>query len=231
MTKDKSLKRTFSELEAERERTWSSSALQVNRNQRRTLVEGFAERRHVAPGDVLGEASLVEVDAGKFVLADVLSQGPAVLIFFRFAGCPACNLALPHYERTLAAEVRFRGGFLVAISPQLPERLVEIKRRHGLSFAVASDPGNALAQRLGITYSFDEPSRQAALSKGQPIGDVTGTGTWELPMPAVLIVDRAAIVRFVDVSPDWLARTEFETVLDALDRLVPGDAGAQRRVA
>jgi len=138
MTADKSLKRTFSELEAERERTWSSSALQVNRNQRRTLVEGFAERRHVAPGDVLGEASLVEVDAGKFVLADVLSQGPAVLIFFRFAGCPACNLALPHYERTLAAEVRFRGAFLVAISPQLPERLVEIKRRHGLSFAVAS---------------------------------------------------------------------------------------------
>ncbi len=72
---------------------------------------------------------------------------------------------------------------LVAVSPQVPERLVEIKTRHHLQLQVTSDPDNNLGRRLGILYSFDEASRKAALAKGNFIGDTTGTGTWELPQP------------------------------------------------
>jgi peroxiredoxin len=46
---------------------------------------------------------------------------------------------------------------------------------------------------------------------------VTGTNSWTLPQPTILVIDTDATVRFVDVSPDWLARTEAETVLAALD--------------
>jgi peroxiredoxin len=221
------LSEQFKALEIEREKSWSPEALRINRDQRRRLVAALGDRRRVQAGDAIGEATLIDVVDGPVALGQLHADGPLVLVFFRFAGCPACNIALPHYDRQLAPGVRARGGRLVAISPQVPERLVAIRDRHALSFAVASDPGNALATRLGVTYAFDNASRAAAIAAGRPIGEVTGTGTWELPMPSVLIVDQAGIVRFAEISPDWLERTEAGPILAVLDALAP----ESRRVA
>ena len=131
----------------------------------------------------------------------------------------ACNIALPYYQRQLQPELERLGTTLVAVSPQVPERLVEIKRRHDLSFLVASDKDNALGRRFGVTFTSDEASQRAALAKGRSLGEVTGTGTWELPMPTVVVIGQDRVVRFVDVAPDWLARTEAEPVLDAVRAL------------
>lgn len=218
-----SLIEKFQSLEAEREKSWSPDALRVNREQRQRLVAELGDRRRVQVGDAIGQATLIDAADGPVALDRLHAEGPLVLIFFRFAGCPACNIALPHYDRELAPGVHARGARLVAVSPQVPDRLVEIRERHGLSFAVASDPGNALAARLGVTYEYDEASRATAIAAGRPIGDVTGTGTWELPMPSVLVVDREGIIRFADISPDWMDRTEAGPILATLDALATGD--------
>ena len=195
------------------------AALQININQRKTLVETADRSKFVKAGDVVEPFSLPEVSGGVVTLNRLLQTGPVVLIFFRFEGCPACNLALPYYQRNLLPGLRRAGASLVAISPQVPERLVEIKKRHALDFQVASDIGNELGRRFGILYTFDEASRQSALANKRPIGEVTGTGTWELPMPTAVLIDRERNVRFADVHPDWLLRTEAEPILAALDAL------------
>jgi peroxiredoxin len=138
-----------------------------------------------------------------------------VLIFFRFAGCPACNLALPYYDRQLLPHLAAAGIPLVAVSPHLPDKgLGDIRTRHALGFPVAADRDNRLGRRFGITFSRGE------VPAGQPtpgwIGELTGTGTAELPQPAVLIIDADRIVRFVSISPDWLVRTEAPEILAAL---------------
>ncbi|MEJ0023346.1 MAG: peroxiredoxin-like family protein [Alphaproteobacteria bacterium] len=115
----------------------------------------------------------------------MLAEGPLVLIFFRFATCPACNIAIPHYSRNLAPRLRELGARLVAVSPQIPERLVDIKRKHDLDMTIATDWDNRLARHFGILYTYDEDSQRLALAGGAPIGEVTGTGTWELPMPTL----------------------------------------------
>jgi peroxiredoxin len=191
----------------------------VNIDQRRTLVETADRSRFVKAGDVVAPFSVPEVDGATLQLERLLEQGPLVLIFFRFEGCPACNLALPYYQRNLLPGLRKHGASLIALSPQVPERLVAIKQRHALEFAVASDLDNTLGRRFGILYSFDEASRKSALANGRPIGDVTGTGTWELPMPTAIVIDRARVVRFADVHPDWLLRTEAEPILEAVAAL------------
>ncbi len=96
------------------------------------------------------------------------------------------------------------------LSPQVAEKLAEIKRKHDLAFLVAADRDNRLGRRFGILYSYDEASRRSSLESGAPIGEVAGTGAWELPMPSVIVLDRSGTVRFADVSPDWLVRTEPE---------------------
>lgn len=213
-----SLHQIFRDLHAERVRTFDPAVLQVNIDQRKTLVDTADRAGFVKAGDTLPAFILPEVDGGELGLEALVQRGPAVFIFFRFEGCPACNLALPYYQRNLWPSLKEWGVPLVAVSPQVPSKLVAIKRRHSLEFSVASDLGNTLGRQLGILYSFDDASRKQSLAHGRPIGEVTGTGTWELPMPTVIVVDRNRVVRFADVHPDWLIRTEAAPILEAVEQ-------------
>ncbi len=215
-----SLNRQLADLHAERVATWAPAALQINIDQRQRLVDEARPGDYVQVGDELDPFTLLNVEGGELSRDLLLADGPAVLIFFRFAGCPACNIALPYYARQLYPRLRELGVPLVAVSPQVPERLVEIKTRHTLPLLVASDPDNNLGRRLGILYSFDEASRNAALAKGNHIGETTGTGTWELPQPTVVVIAGDGTVAYVEVSPDWLVRTEAEPVLQVVERLL-----------
>ncbi|MCW0001141.1 AhpC/TSA family protein [Pararhizobium sp. YC-54] len=211
-----SLNQTLADFQADRALTMPADKLKISVDQRRLLVDTADRSAFVKYGDAVGTFELTEVDEGPVTLQGLLQLGPLVLVFFRFAGCPACNIALPYYNEHLAPELAALGATLVGVSPQVPEKLRAVKDRHALSFRIATDEGNALARRFGVTYEFDEPSRRLSLETGIPIGDVTGTGTWELPMPAVVVIDQKGIVQFADVSPDWLVRTEPGAIIDAV---------------
>lgn len=219
------LKQRLAALHAERERTWAPEALALNVNQRRELVEAAAGRAWIRAGDKVPEFELEDVEGPRLTRAGLTARGPAVLIFFRFAGCPACNIALPYYEEALAPRLAELGVPLVAVSPQVPERLVEIKTRHGLSFRIATDRDNALGRQLGILYTANAATQAASRASGSFIGDVTGTGTWELPQPTVLVIGRDGRAEFVDVSPDWMVRTEADAIVAAVAPLLEPQPG------
>jgi peroxiredoxin len=218
MVMTESLASKFDALHAERERTWAPEALRRNVDTRRILVERFDPAAIVQVGDEV-EPFTLELSGGGTVGLDTLTaDGPVALVFFRFAGCPACNIALPHYDRHLRPALEAAGIRLVAVSPHLPERgLDDIRRRHQLGYEVAADRGNRLGARFGLTFV---PHDNPPVPQDDPnwIGALTGTGSWELPQPAIVIIDQDHIARFVDVSPDWLRRTEVETVLAAVPR-------------
>jgi peroxiredoxin len=217
---ESSLRQLLAELHAERERTWEPAQLQLNIDQRRDLVEAAKTASWVKAGDPAPEFELEEVDGERLTLEGLTADGPAVLILFRFAGCPACNIALPYYNRALAPRLAALGVPLVAASPQIPERLVEIKRRHDLTFRVATDRDNALGRKLGILYTANAATRAAAQARGTFIGDTIGTGTWEIPQATALVIGADRRIRFAEVSPDWLVRTEAEPILAAVHELL-----------
>lgn len=214
-----SLTSQFQALHAERERTWEPEKLRRNVDQRRALVEAFDPLAVVKPGDRVENFTLELSTGGVVSLEELVENGPTVLIFFRFAGCPACNLALPYYDRQVRPALEAAGIPLVAVSPHLPEKgLDAIRARHDLGFAVASDRNNILSRRFGLAF---EPHDNPAVPENDDswIGALTGTGTWELPQPAVVVIDSDRVVRFADVSPDWLVRTEAPEILAAIRRL------------
>ena len=214
-----SLAKLLADLHAERVRTWDPAALKINVDQRATLVAEADPDAWIKAGDLVEPFVLKDVEGGELTLKGLTAKGPVVLVFFRFAGCPACNIALPYYERALQPTLKALGVPLVAVSPQVPERLGEIRTRHDLSFKVASDTDNALGRRFGVLYTADEASQAAQRARGGSIGETTGTGTWELPQPTVVVIGRDQRVKFADVSPDWLVRTEAEPVIAAVRAL------------
>lgn len=112
-----SLNQQLAALHAERVRTWDPAALQINIDQRRTLVETADPSVWIKEGDSVEPFVLKDVEGGDLTLESLTATGPAVLIFFRFAGCPACNIALPYYDKALAPALRDVGATLVAVSP------------------------------------------------------------------------------------------------------------------
>jgi peroxiredoxin len=203
-----SLHQIFRDLHAHRVQTMDPAKLQVNIDQRKTLVDNADPSKWLKVGEKVASFSVPEVDGGRLTLESLTARGPAVLIFLRFEGCPACNLALPYYQRNLLPGLKQLGATLTALSPQVPEKLVAIKQRHNLEFNVASDLDNELGRRFGILYTFDAASQAQAKANNSFIGDTTGTGTWELPQPTAIVIDCNQVARFVDVHPDWLLRTE-----------------------
>jgi hypothetical protein len=67
----------------------------------------------------------------------------------------------------------------------------------------------------------NDASVSAYKAMGFPFAVITN-GSWEFPMTASVVIDRAGLVRFADVVPDWLRRTEPEPIFDAVREVVAG---------
>ncbi len=209
-------------LQAVRNATWSEDRLAAHAALRQSLEDGADRTRFLKAGDPVPPFVLDEADGGQVVLSDLLAEGPVVLLFFRFEGCPACNAALHGYQETLSRALQDLGAHLVAISPQVVDRLEAIKRRHGLEFLVASDPGAELIDELGIGFAPDDEAQERSRAEGQDLGVSLGAGSWTLPYPTAVVVGTDGVATFVDVHPNWMVRTPAFTILDEVRKITQG---------
>jgi peroxiredoxin len=170
----------------------------------------------IATGDSLESFTLDDANGNPVTLDQLVADGPAVIVFYRGGWCPYCNLALRTYQRELLPELDGFGSRLVAISPQSPDQSLSTAEKAGLDFTVLSDPGSRLARRIGISFQQSEDVLEAQRKLGLDLAQVNAEGSIELPRPTVLIVDEDHTVRFVDVQPDYTARTEVADILHAL---------------
>jgi peroxiredoxin len=148
-----------------------------------------------------------------------LNGSAGVVVFYRGAWCPYCNLALATYRSSLRKALARRGIVLVAVSPQTPDGSLTMQEKHDLAFAVLSDPGNQIAGALGILTHPSAAAREAQLQHGLDLTKINADGTTTLPMPTVAIIDRDGKLAWIDIHPDYSTRTEPQQVLDALDQL------------
>jgi peroxiredoxin len=174
-------------------------------------ASGFAEI-----GSTVADFKLADATGGQVALDELVAAGPAVIVFYRGAWCPYCNVALRTYQQELLPELRKLGVPLVAVSPQLPDGSLSIKEANELEFAVLSDVGNEFARSLGITFGVAPQVQAAGKSVGNDLNVVNGEGGAELPHPTVLVVNQDKTIRFIDVHPDYTTRTDPADVLSAL---------------
>lgn len=176
-----------------------------------------ADTVHV--GDTLASFSLDDATGAPVTLDQLVESGPAVVVFYRGGWCPYCNLALRTYQRELLPELAAYGARLVAISPQSPDQSLSTAEKAELDFTVLSDPGNRVAHSVGIVFQQADDVLEAQRTLGLDLAQVNAEGSTQLPRPTVLIVDSDRTVRFVDVQPDYTARTEVADILVGLTGL------------
>jgi peroxiredoxin len=172
-----------------------------------------------APGDTMPDAHLLDVHGEATTLARAVAGRSAVVVLYRGAWCPYCNLTLRAYQEDLVPQLAQRGIALVAISPQKPDGSLSMQEKNGLTFTVLSDPGNQVAAGLGVLTAPNDDARAAQRALGLELSEANADGTHGVPMPTVALVDRTGIIRWIDVHPNYSTRTEVADILDALSAL------------
>jgi peroxiredoxin len=172
-------------------------------------------------GAPMPDGQLLDARGEPTTLAQASGGRLAVVVFYRGAWCPYCNLALRAYQQQLVPTLAARGVPLIAISPQRPDGSLSMAETNELTFTVLSDPGNQVAKAAGILTAPSEEARAAQLELGLDLTAVNADGTTGLPMPTTIIVDADRVIRWIDVHPDYTTRSEPGEILAALDTFAP----------
>lgn len=168
------------------------------------------------PGMPMPDGELLDAAGRPTTLTEARGDRIGVVVFYRGAWCPYCNIALRTYQEHLAAALSEHGATLIAVSPQRPDGSLTMREKHELTYPVLSDPGNQIAAKLGILTAPSDGAVEAQAALGLDLVDVNADGTRALPMPTVAIVDAAGVLRWIDVHPNYTTRTEPGDVLAAL---------------
>lgn len=174
------------------------------------------------PGIEIGERApsftLANAVGKPVSLDDRLTEGPVVVVFYRGAWCPYCDLHLRAFQESLDA-IEARGASLVAISPQAPDDSLPFAERLVLGFDVLSDLDQAVSVAWRLQFELPDALRDVYRTMGMALDDHNADGSWHLPVPATFVLDRTGVVRARHVDPNYRERMAPADVVAALDAI------------
>jgi len=167
-------------------------------------------------GDRAPDFVLFDESGGEVALADLLSNGPLVISFYRGVWCPYCNADLKALNEVLP-RIRAAKAQLVAVSPQTSANSRKARRDNGLDFPILSDPGNAVAAAYSLRFRLDPKVQSLYEGFGVDLPRVNGDDSWTLPVPARFVVRSDGVVAYAEADPDYTRRPEPDAFLAVLD--------------
>ena len=153
-------------------------------------------------------------------LDDRLVDGPVVVVFYRGAWCPFCDLHLRSMQESLVA-IEARGASLVAISPQAPDASLPFAERLTLGFELLSDLDQSVSRAWRLQFELPEALHEVYRNMDMALDVHNADGTWHLPVPATFVLDHDGVVRAGHVDPNYRERMAPADVVAALDALDP----------
>jgi len=137
--------------------------------------------------------------------------------FYRGVWCTYCNLELKALQG-INEELQGLGAKLIAVSPQSPDASMTTKEKNELEFEVLSDTGNVVSKEYGLIFSLSEELRPIYLSFGIDIPASNKEDSYEIPMPAIYVVNKKREIIFSFIDEDYTKRCEPQDILDAIKK-------------
>jgi peroxiredoxin len=179
------------------------------------LIASGAAAKALKAGDHAPSFVLNDADGRPVAAANLLSEGPIVVSFYRGVWCPYCNMELQALQGALPS-FRELGAQLVAISPQNAVNSRKSIRTNGLEFPILSDPGNETAAAFGLRFKLPDYLVELYKSLKNELPAFNGDASWTLPMPGRFVIGQDGVILYAEVNPDYTRRPEPEDMLPAL---------------
>ena len=167
-----------------------------------------------ALGTVMPDGDLLDVHGAPTSLAQLArADAPRWWCSTAGRGAPTATSRCAPTRPSWCRHSADRGVELIAISPQKPDGSLTAAESNELTYSVASDPGNQLAAALGILTEASADALAGQVKLGLDVTEVNADGARTLPMPTVVVVDAAGIIRWIDVHPNYATRSEVPDIL------------------
>jgi peroxiredoxin len=172
-------------------------------------------------GARIPEFQLQDHDGKSVSSSDLLAKRRLVLCFIRGRWCPFC-VGQMEAMNFILLEIEKAGATLAAVSPQTVKQSFFMRDQHRLRVPLLSDFRNKVARQFGLTYRVPDEQRALYQRAFVNLPFVNGDDSWELPIPAMYIIDRDGSVLYASANEDYTERPEPEDVLRSLGSALGG---------
>lgn len=153
-------------------------------------------------------------------LSELYQNGPVVLVFYRGAWCPYCNLHLQQFEAK-KAEFERANATILAISVDLEEYANKVVEGNQLSFHAVSDPSAKILEAYNLLFTV--PADLVEKYKNEYQIDLvkhSGRTDGVIAVPATYVINQDGVIVFGYASKDYKVRTSPDEVLQVLHRVI-----------
>jgi len=179
------------------------------------LLDPASDTPGLSVGDHAPMGELLDAESNEIRVADLYSDQPAVLIFYRGGWCPYCTRDLREWEGALP-EFENAGARVVAISLETPEHAYDTTTKNELSYDVLVDPTGNVVKGFRLGFQLDETTTTRYKGYGIDLAAHNANASWELPAPAVYVVDTSGVIRYANADWDYTERVGHEDALEAV---------------
>jgi peroxiredoxin len=191
-------------------------------NSEQSSMKGVSDREAAKNalnvGDKMPSFKLTDANQKTVSSDDLLKQGNLVLVFYRGAWCPYCNLYLKNLQKNLD-QIKANGGVLAAISVENPDNSLNVTKKNELQFTVLSDSQLETARKFKIVYQLPPETDEKYKSYGVDLVKLNDTETPDLPLSATYIVNQKGEIVYAFLEPDYTKRAEPEKIIEILKKI------------
>jgi peroxiredoxin len=111
------------------------------------------------------------------------------------------------------------GAFLVGVSPQNIHQSYLMADQHRLRFPLLSDAGSKVSRQFGLVYRVPPYQQEIYERAFVNLPFANGDNSWELPIPAVYVIDQNSTIEYASANPDYTERPEPAEILQVLSEM------------
>ncbi len=151
----------------------------------------------------------------KVSLQDKLAKGPVVMVFYRGAWCPFCNLHLRALQKAVPEMKKYKAE-LILVTPQKPDKSAEQINKDKYTFEVLSDLDSQVMKSYQLYFELPEKLNAVYMKHGLDVESFNGKGRAVLPVPGTYIIDQSGTIVLSQADVDYKKRSEPSDIIQKL---------------
>jgi len=185
------------------------------------FAEGVAEslpNPGLKVGTEVPDFTLSDAFGNDVTLKEELKNGPVVLVFYRGAWCPFCNVHLNTFKNMSSMLAEKYGASVIAVTPQKPDISKDQLKKTELGFKVLSDLDDSVMKSYNLYFECTPELLEVYKKLGMDLEAINGEGrTVGLPVPATFIISKSGVVRAMQAETDYMKRMGPDEVIAGLE--------------
>jgi len=181
-----------------------------------SACDDMSAQQELKIGSMAPEFSAQDQHGNTITLKESLKSGPVVLVFYRGAWCPYCNLHMSALADSIDLFKPYNAT-VVAITPENFEEIKKMEEKTGLNFSVIWDKEHKIMDAYKVTWHLGGLKRVFKFFQGVSIQKRTGNKDRALPVPATYIINQDGKIIGAHFDNDHHARMPVGSMLRVLE--------------